>query len=133
MIFVQFCDTVRIENNNKFILVGLYSEFMNVPANEFRGSIEGFLTITEVPGEFNLRLQYSLGSGDILGTYALRAEAGDERLTTAQIPLPAVDLFLKKNDSLILSVAMNDDKLCEVGKLNITLQAPLHSIDQINT
>lgn len=132
MMFVQFCDTVRIENNNKFILVGVYSEFMNVQGNEFKGSIEGFLTVTDAPGEFSLKLQYSLLSGEVLESYELRAEAGSDKLTMAQIPLPPVDIALNNNDSLILSAAMNGGDFFEVGRLNINLNSPVNTTEQLS-
>ncbi|MDX5331254.1 MAG: hypothetical protein LPK04_08695 [Caulobacteraceae bacterium] len=126
----MFCDDVRIENNGKVILIGLYTGHMTVPQFPYSGRIFSLLILDEpLPLVCTLRVRVKGGSGAVFaeGEFEIETEAVTPVAQTLLYPMPPAIVSLSSPDTIELWVKIGDAEEVRAGALPVVKVEASHS------
>lgn len=126
LLFAQFCDDIRQEDNGKWLLIGCYGDTMLLDAFPQSMTLRAFVTFDHLSDFSAATFRLSLGSGALISeARMLVAEnpyENDHRMVRAQLPSPPFALSLSREDELVLEVQIGDEDWREAGRLKIEKQ-----------
>jgi hypothetical protein len=131
------CDDVRIEQNNKLMLIGVYAESLNFGSSPGTAFVHPVLTIiSRHPGRFPLHLRFSWEGIMETNAYSAPPElVMDIELPghglSLQLPLPPLVIQASRSTTLLLEHDGGPDGWYEVGRIGLNVP-PAEAAPTIN-
>lgn len=120
------CDEVRIENNHKFFLIGVYSGQILVPSFPAGQNLSAYFEISGLAaGQHPINVRLSAPAGETLVVDGLLVADGD---TPAAVYTPSAPIPLQHEGEIVVNLAVAGEEFPGIIRKRVSIGQPIPSV-----